>query len=330
MDSDDDQVEEGLPAFRREDDSAEDLSGLARNMSATTFRGLQSTMQKLQEDVKRIDTCVICGEFGQCAPFSCCRTPRHLRCELEFAKANKLRWRLATASIRPDGSKSFRRMRPASTEIEYAAQLAAAGLHVYQIIPCSVCRKPLAAVRALGEFSPPAWGHVSSLRMEQAARNAVSMRGSHPYHAASGVDRWAVLAGYTDAWQFARWQLPWAIGVVVAACCLIFLLTFLRVEGTVGEKIAVSVPGALAAVLALWCCSHAWAVSLTRQQLREDDMEDHAIAAGGAITASALHQRIEAPTRQDLLPASAAAVPAADDNTLTHDLLHLHGAFRAV
>lgn len=292
------------PAMRREEppeaDDGEGLTPLARNISATSFDDLQLKIQRLQLDMELFDACVICGEFGKCARFHCCKTPRHMQCEMDFAKANRLRWRLAYAKVRPDGSKVFKRLRPARTEEGYHKQLASAGDRLYQLLPCSVCRKPLAAVRAVGEFAPVAWMELDALEEEQEARDEVAMRGDHPARSASGARRLLALAGYAGYGHFARWQCVWcAILVVVTGVCL-FIFSTLSREGSAefGPLLGAAATLGALLVLACWCVNHCMAVSRTKAEMASFDEERDAVASGRAARGSA-----------QPLPALAAANP---------------------
>lgn len=274
------------PAIRHEEppeaDDGEGLTPLARNISATGFEDLQLKIQRLQLDMELFDACVICGEFGKCARFHCCKTPRHMQCEIEFAKANRLRWRLAYATIRPDGSKAFKRLRPARTEERYHRQLASAGDRLYQLLPCSVCRKPLAAVRAVGEFAPVAWTELDALEEEQEARDEVAMRGDHPARSAKGARRILALAGYSGYGHFARWQCVWlAILAVVTGICL-FIFSTLSRQGSaeLGPLLGAAASLGAAIVLACWCFNHCVAVSRTKSEMASFDEERDAVASG--------------------------------------------------
>lgn len=263
------------------DDSREDLQNLVRNVSATNFEDLHEHMRAVQADMDCFDTCVICGEFGKCAPFTCCKTPRHLRCEMEFSKANRLHWRLASATTKADGTKAFKKLHPPASEAEYAAQLMGAGTELYQLLRCSVCRKPLAAVRAAGDFAPLQWDDIAALREDREVRDVVSMRGSHPYRQANGCcQRFAALTGYASVQSLVRWQLPWLMGVVVVGAMILFVFNVFSARGDsdLAPQVAIAVPVSFVLVCCCWSCSHHGAATATLRQLEEEEAEEAAVS----------------------------------------------------
>jgi hypothetical protein len=291
------------------DESREDLRDLVRDSSATNFDDLHRHMKAIQADMDCFDTCVICGEFGKCAPFICCKTPRHLKCEMEFSKANRLHWRLACATVKADGTKAFKKLRPPASETEYATQLMAAGPELYQLLRCSVCRKPLAAVRAAGDFAPIQWHQIKALREERQVRDDVSMRGSHPYLRAEGrCARFAALTGYENVKQFIRWQVPWVLGVAVLGAMIMFVLNVFAQDGEsdVSNQLAVAIPVSFVIICMCWSCSHHGAASGTLQQVQEEQEEEEAV---NRPTIAGTQRAISTSSAAPLMPSALASPP---------------------
>jgi len=65
--------------------------------------------------------CIICLEYGHCAPLVCCAAPRHAACEAAFQAGHMERWVWEAGDPRASGAG------PAAGRV---------------VMPCSTCRKP--------------------------------------------------------------------------------------------------------------------------------------------------------------------------------------------